>query len=84
MDIVMAQAKLETGNFQSDLVRTHQNIFGMKKGKSYRKYSHWTECVADYKVKISSRYTGGDYYEFLERIGYAENPNYSKLLRQLV
>ena len=30
-NIVLAQAKLETGNFKSDLVRTHQNIFGLKK-----------------------------------------------------
>lgn len=83
-NIVLAQAKLETGNFKSDLVHTHQNIFGLKKGNRYRKYSHWTECVADYKKCISSRYNGGDYYNFLNRIGYADNPNYTNLLKELV
>ena len=63
-NIVLAQAKLETGNFKSDLVRTHQNIFGLKKGNRYRRYSHWTECVEDYKKYISNRYSGGCYYDY--------------------
>ena len=83
-NIVLAQAKLETGNFKSDLVRTHQNIFGLKKGNRYRRYSHWTECVSDYKVCISSRYNGGSYYAFLNRIGYASHPNYTGLLKSMV
>lgn len=82
-NIVLAQAKLESGNFKSNLVQTHQNIFGLKKGNKYRKYSHWTECVADYKSCISNRYTGGDYYAFLNRIGYASHPNYTKLLKDI-
>lgn len=82
-NIVLAQAKLESGNFKSDLVKTHQNIFGLKKGNKYRKYSHWTECVADYKSCISNRYTGGDYYIFLNKIGYASHPNYTKLLKDI-
>lgn len=82
--IVLAQAKLESGNFNSKLTRTHQNIFGMKKGNRYRRYSHWLECVKDYKKRISSRYTGGDYFSFLRRIGYATNPNYTNLLRRMI
>ena len=83
-EIVLAQAKLESNYFKSDLVKSHQNIFRMKKGNKYRRYSHWTECVADYKKRISSRYTGGDYYSFLLRIKYAEDPNYIETLKQLV
>ena len=83
-NIVLAQAKLESGNFKSDLVRSHQNIFGLKKGNQYRRYSHWTECVKDYKKCISSRYDGGDYYTFLDRIGYASHPNYTELLKNIV
>ena len=83
-NIVLAQAKLETGNFRSDLVRTHQNIFGLKKGNRYRRYSHWTECVKDYKKCISNRYSGGCYYDFLNRIGYASHPNYTGLLKEMV
>lgn len=82
-DIVLAQAKLETGNFTSDLVNTHQNIFGLRKGKSYRKFSHWTECVVAYSSLISSRYKGGSYYAFLERIGYAEDPDYIRKLKAI-
>ena len=83
-NIVLAQAKLETGNFKSNLVHTHQNIFGLKKGNRYRRYSHWTECVEDYKKCISNRYSGGSYYAFLNRIGYASHPNYSELLKEMV
>ena len=83
-NIVLAQAKLESGNFKSDLVRTHQNIFGLKKGNRYRRYSHWTECVKDYKKCISNRYDGGNYYVFLNRIGYASHPNYTGLLKDMV
>lgn len=83
-NIVLAQAKLESGNFKSNLVKTHQNIFGLKKGNKYRRYSHWTECVADYKSCISNRYTGGDYYIFLDKIGYASHPNYTGLLKSMV
>ena len=83
-NIVLAQAKLETVNFKADLVRTHQNIFGLKKGSRYRRYSHWTECVEDYKKCISNRYNGGSYYAFLNRIGYASHPNYTGLLKEMV
>lgn len=83
-NIVLAQAKLESGNFKSELVHTHQNIFGLKKGNRYRRYSHWTECVKDYKKCISDRYNGGNYYAFLNRIGYASHPNYTGLLKDMV
>lgn len=83
-NIVLAQAKLESGNFKSDLVRTHQNIFGLKKGNRYRRYSHWTECVKDYKKCISNRYNGGDYYAFLNRIRYAGYPKYTEILKAMV
>lgn len=83
-DIVLAQAKLETGHFKSKLVQTHQNIFGLKKGNSYRQYSHWTECVQDYKKYISNRYKGGDYFEFLDKIGYATDTCYTKTLKKMI
>ena len=83
-NIVLAQAKLESGNFKSKLTKSHQNIFGLKKGNSYRKYSHWSECVKDYKKCISSRYKGGNYYAFLNKIGYASHPEYTTLLKSMV
>lgn len=83
-NIVLAQAKLESGNFKSELVHTHQNIFGLKRGNRYRKYSHWTECVKDYKKCISDRYNGGNYYAFLNRIKYSSHPDYTKLLKSMM
>lgn len=80
-DIVLAQARLETGNFTSGLCRTHKNLFGIKHGKKYAKYRRWQDSVADYKRCISSRYNGGCYYAFLRRIGYASDKNYEKKLK---
>ena len=83
-DIVLAQAKLESNHFKSNLVQTHNNIFGLKKGNKYRKYDNWTECVKDYKKCISNRYKGGDYYAFLNRIGYSENKDYTNILTDMI
>lgn len=83
-DIVLAQAKLESNHFKSNLVQTHNNIFGLKKGNKYRKYNDWTECVKDYKKCISNRYKGGDYYVFLNRIGYSENKDYINILKDMI
>lgn len=83
-DIVLAQAKLESNNFKSKLTKTHNNIFGMKTGNHYTKYAHWSDCIADYKKRISNRYTGGNYYAFLNKINYAEDPNYVNALKEIV
>ena len=82
--IVLAQARLETGNFSSRRCREDHNIFGLKRGKIYAKYARWQDCVADYKQRISSRYQGGDYYDFLSRIGYATDLEYPEKLRKII
>lgn len=81
--IVLAQARLESGNFKSDFYRRTNNLFGLKKGKKYATYKTWRDSVKDYKLRISSRYNGGSYYAFLENIKYATNPNYIKLLNEI-
>lgn len=81
-DIVLAQARLETGNFTSRRCREDKNLFGMKRGKRYAKYRRWQDSVSDYKERISSRYKGGSYYVFLRKIGYASDPNYERKLRR--
>ena len=83
-EIVLAQARLETGNFTSRRCKVDHNLFGMKKRKRYAKYRHWKESVKDYKERISSRYTGGNYYAFLKRIGYAEEREYTKKLQKII
>ena len=82
-DIVFQQALLETGHFTSNLSKSHNNIFGMKTGKSYTRYNHWEDCIIDYKNRISSRYKSGNYYKFLTSIGYAKNKNYTKILKRM-
>jgi len=81
-EIVLAQARLETGNFTSQRCRRDHNLFGIKHGKRYAKYRRWQDSVTDYKRRISSRYNGGDYYRFLRRIGYAEDAAYEAKLRK--
>ena len=81
-EIVLAQARLETGNFKSRVCREKHNIFGIRAGKRYKSYRNWRECVKDYKRRISSRYKGGDYYAFLQKISYASDPRYIKKLKQ--
>lgn len=80
--IVLAQARLETGNFKSQRCKRDKNLFGIKHGGKYAKYKSWQASIADYKKCISSRYKGGDYYAFLRRIGYAKDPKYIHKLKQ--
>lgn len=84
-EIVYAQAVLETGHFKSGGCRKDNNLFGLRGSKNYYKYKHWSESVKAYKEKIQSRYRPGeDYYKFLERIHYAENPQYTNVLKRIV
>ena len=85
--IVYAQAIIETGNFKSSLCLNQNNLFGLynsSKGR-YHRFDHWTESVIAYKDFIQYRYKPPeDYYKFLQRIGYAEDPNYISKLKKVV
>lgn len=81
-EIVLAQARLETGNFTSRRCKVDHNIFGIKHSGRYAKYRRWQDCVTDYKRRISSRYRSGDYYVFLKRIGYAKDNKYISKLKE--
>ena len=63
VDIVLAQAILESGTFTSKIFKTKNNMFGMKvprkretfaidkKGYTgYATYASWVDCVKDYKL----------------------------------
>ena len=85
--IVYAQALIETGNFKSSLCLNDNNLFGLynsRRGR-YHRFDHWTESVIAYKDFIQHRYKPPeDYYKFLQRIGYAEDPNYISKLKGIV
>lgn len=83
---VLAQAKLESGNYTSKHCRVNNNFLGLynsSKGRYYR-FKHWSDCIQAYKDKVEYKLRDGeDYYIFLKRIGYAENPNYTNQVKQI-
>lgn len=81
--IVLAQARLETGNYASQLCRERKNLFGIKANGRYKSFHSYKECILYYKDKIQSRYIGGDYYAFLKRIGYARDPAYIQKVKRI-
>ena len=82
--IVLAQAKLETGDYTSNLSRKHGNLFGLKGRKGYAKFNNWKESVVAYRDWVQYKYKGGDYYAFLKKIGYASDPRYIEKVKQMV
>lgn len=85
-DIVLAQAKLETGNYKSKVYIVYNNLFGLRKPDgSYYKFNSWQESVKAYKDWVQNKYTPlNDYYDFLDSIGYAEDSNYTSKLKDMV
>ena len=85
-DIVLAQAKLETGNYKSKACTVYNNLFGLRKPDgSYYKFNSWQESVKAYKDWIQNKYIPpNDYYDFLDSIGYAEDGNYTNKLKDMV
>lgn len=83
-NIVLAQAKLETGNFTSNVCLFYNNLFGLRKPDgSYYKFDKWQHSVKAYKDWIQSKYVPpNDYYDFLEDIGYAEDKDYINKLKE--
>ena len=82
--IILTQAKLETGNYKSYQCRVNNNLFGLYNSAKmeYYKFNHWSESVEAYKKWIQYRLKDEeDYYFFLSRIGYAEDPDYISKLK---
>lgn len=71
-DTVFAQARLETGNFKSKYFIERNNLFGFRNRKGYMFFDSWIESVKYYARWQKKYYKGGDYFEFLTKIGYAE------------
>lgn len=83
--IVTAQAVLESGNFKSRLFKEYNNPLGLynSRKKDYFKFKHWTDAIVAYQSMIEYKYKGGDYYKFLDRIGYAKDREYIKKVKAL-
>ena len=83
-DIVIKQARLETGHYTSSLCRKGHNLFGLKHRGGYYRFEHWSESVKTYRDKIQARYrVGENYYAFLKRIRYATSPTYVQKVQRM-
>ena len=68
---VLAQAKLESGNYTSRLHRKNNNFLGLYNSRrgEYFKFNHWTDCIKGYKNMVEYKLRDGEnYYRFLVRI----------------
>lgn len=75
-NVGLAQIKLESGHYTSNLTKTNKNLLGIKQGNKYKVYNTYTECLEDY-IKIQNRY--------LQAIDgkYAEDTSYIYKLRNV-
>ena len=96
--IVLAQSKLETGYYKSQVFKHNNNLFGMKQARvrvntakgtnlNHAYYKTWQESVYDYAF-YSCRYlsnikTENEYYAALDA-SYAEASQYSQTLKGIV
>ena len=82
---VLAQAVLETGHFSSPVCKNYHNLFGLydSKHKDYYRFARWEDSVVGYRKFIQYRYKGGNYLQFLKRIGYAEDPRYTTTVAKI-
>lgn len=96
--IVMAQAIIESGHFQSNIFKTNHNLFGMKQARSrcttakgtnlgHAYYDNWKESVYDYAF-FQSRYLHDlkneeQYLKYLDR-NYAEVRNYDIIIKRVI
>ena len=85
-EIVLAQAKLETGHFKSYSCKHRHNLFGFRYKGKYLEFETWQESVMYYKKwQIRKRCKDfNSYFSFLESIGYATDPDYIKKIKSLL
>ena len=83
-EIVYAQYRLETGNGKSKGFREYNNAFGFSLNGKLMRFKSVSECVEYYKAWQAKRYVTGDYFEFLKKIGYAEDNKYVELLKKML
>lgn len=94
--IVLAQAKLETGNFTSSIFIENNNLFGMKRAygrpstaigtnRQHAKYKHWKDSVVDFALYSAYVAQGKSIEEYLTLLetSYAEDPEYVKKVNRI-
>ena len=96
-DIILKQAKLESGNFKSDVFKENNNFMGMRQprvrettaigsNKGHAVYEDWYDCVKDivlFQEYYANRISKSvDYYDFLGQV-YAVDLGYVNKLKQM-
>lgn len=85
IDIVISQCILETHWLRcQNCCMAVNNLFGFKPGKEFLRFKHWKHSCDFYKVWQNKYYPGGDYYQFLNDIGYATDSLYTDKLKWIV
>lgn len=82
-EIVTAQSILETGHYKSYSCRNRKNLFGLRYNHQYLIFDNWKESCDAYLSKVQYKYKGGDYYKFLDSIGYATDTSYIYKLKRI-
>ena len=96
IDIVIKQAKIESGNYKSKVFIENNNLFGMRmpgnritlaigENLKHAVYDNWRESVIDYAIYQSTylkNYSRAEYLQFLDR-NYSENSGYTKLINKI-
>ena len=84
IDVVLAQARHETGNYTSNRFIKHNALFGFQTSDTnVIHYKSWRESVIAYKAWQMKRLKSDEnYYDFLVRCKYSEDPSYIKKLKQ--
>ena len=96
-EIILAQAKVETGNFTSPIFKSNHNMFGMREpnkrittvietqnGHGY--YDNWKDSFIDYALYYSrylSELNEEEYYGYLSQY-YATDPRYVATLKAMI
>lgn len=96
--IVMAQAMIESGHFQSNIFRSNHNLFGMKEARqrvttargtnlNHAYYENWKESVIDYAMfqaaYLKDLKTEAAYLLYLDA-NYAEAQNYDSAVKKMI
>jgi hypothetical protein len=83
-DIVFAQCILETGHLKSKNCIENNNLFGFRYQNEYLKFDNWKQSCMYYYCWQSNKYKGGDYFDFLEQVGYASDNDYKVKLKSIL
>lgn len=82
IDVVVRQIMWETGHLKSRRAVQDHNLFGFQIKKGL-KFKTWEDSVKYYKQWQDRKYKGGEYYSFLQKVGYATDIDYVKKLQSL-